>query len=56
MQSYITLVKSILNDGVTKIDRTRVGTKSVFNANLSFDLRKSFTKKRNKMWSLLLKN
>jgi thymidylate synthase len=42
MQSYITLVKSILNDGVTKIDRTGVGTKSIFNANLTFDLRKSF--------------
>ena len=42
MQSYITLVKSILNDGVTKIDRTGVGTKSIFNANLTFDLRKAF--------------
>ena len=42
MQSYINLVKSILNDGVTKIDRTGVGTKSVFNSNLTFDLRKAF--------------
>ena len=39
---YINLIKHILENGISKDDRTGVGTLSVFSYNMKFDLRESF--------------
>jgi thymidylate synthase len=39
---YINLIKHILENGISKDDRTGVGTLSVFSYNMKFDLRDSF--------------
>lgn len=41
-QCYVDLLLQILKEGEQKPDRTNVGTLSLFNANLSFDLEKGF--------------
>ena len=59
-KEYLNLCKTILEDGVTKDDRTGVGTKSIFGYQMKFDLTKGFplltTKKINfnLVWSELL--
>ena len=41
-EAYLTLVRKILHSGSPSIDRTQVGTLSVFGEKLSFDLKKGF--------------
>ena len=59
-KEYLNLCKTILEDGITKDDRTGVGTKSIFGYQMKFDLTKGFplltTKKINfnLVWSELL--
>lgn len=42
MKQYLDLLEDIRNNGITKSDRTGVGTKSVFGRQLRFDLGKGF--------------
>ena len=59
-KEYLNLCKTILENGITKDDRTEVGTKSIFGYQMKFDLNKGFplltTKKINfnLVWSELL--
>lgn len=59
-KEYLNLCKTILENGITKDDRTGVGTKSIFGYQMKFDLNKGFplltTKKINfnLVWSELL--
>tara|TARA_B100001778_G_scaffold111328_1_gene91123 strand:+ start:463 stop:1323 length:861 start_codon:yes stop_codon:yes gene_type:complete len=39
---YINLIKHILENGISKYDRTGIGTLSIFGYNMKFNLRKSF--------------
>jgi len=41
-ENYLALLKHIRDDGVDKTDRTGVGTRSIFGAQLRFDLSQSF--------------
>ena len=39
---YINLIKHILENGISKYDRTGIGTLSIFGYNMKFNLRESF--------------
>ncbi|XP_034670125.1 thymidylate synthase [Drosophila subobscura] len=41
-QNYLELIRHIIKDGERRMDRTQVGTLSVFGSQLRFDMRKSF--------------
>jgi thymidylate synthase len=42
MQRYLTLLKQILEEGTDRMDRTGTGTRSIFGAQLHYDLQKGF--------------
>ena len=42
MKQYLNLLEKIMTEGIDKGDRTGVGTRSIFGAQLRFDLRKGF--------------
>ncbi|WP_185849922.1 thymidylate synthase [Blattabacterium cuenoti] len=51
MEQYLDLLKNVLKNGIKKMDRTGIGTKSLFGYQMKFDLEKGFpiltTKKLN---------
>ena len=42
MKQYLELAQKILDEGITKDDRTGVGTKSIFGHQMRFDLQEGF--------------
>lgn len=42
MQQYLDLLEKILKDGSDRLDRTHVGTRAIFGAQMRFDLQKGF--------------
>ncbi|AWU39993.1 thymidylate synthase [Blattabacterium punctulatus] len=51
MKQYLNLLRNVLKNGINKMDRTGIGTKSIFGYQMKFDLKKGFplltTKKLN---------
>lgn len=41
-EQYLNLIRNIMKNGVTRGDRTGVGTRSIFGAQLRFNLRNQF--------------
>ena len=42
MQTYLNLLRDVLENGESRDDRTGVGTLSIFGAQVRYDLRKGF--------------
>ena len=52
MKQYLDLLRDVMENGVDKMDRTGVGTRSVFGRQMRFDLNKGFPLKKKKKMHL----